>query len=155
MSKRKPRFCTSSFSAFRSLISTSQLTLPPIRNHRLTAIKPATKNNDISLGSDNDAPTSQNGDLHALPVWAKSGWSTRFLRTLYHAINASKSPLSDFKTDSTSALETVGLIVRHAYPMVKHKVTKNDIFFTLVSTENLYEIGLIMCIPPAGYQACK
>jgi hypothetical protein len=87
------------------------------------------------MGSDDDrrnTPTNKSAELHDLPEWAKSGWNTRFLRTLYHAINASESPLSEFKTDSASGLATINSIVKHAYPAMNHKVTKSDILFIMV-----------------------
>jgi hypothetical protein len=90
------------------------------------------------VGSDLDdnrkAPLTKSADLSDLPGWASSGWSARFLHTLYHAINASESPLTEFTADSASGLTLVSRIVKQAYPAMNYKVTKKDIFFTMVST---------------------
>ena len=93
------------------------------------------------MGSDHerqDTPTNKNVELRDLPDWAKSGWNTRFLRTLYHAINASESPFGEFKSDSASGLATINTIVKHAYPAMNYKVTKGDIIFIMVRVAKKY-----------------
>jgi hypothetical protein len=103
--------------------------------------------NDDDVNSDSErsdnTPANKGVELRDLPEWAKSGWSTRFLRTLYHAINASTAPLSEFKTDGTDTIKTINRILKNAYPAMNYRVTKSDSLFLMVRAKKSHNSGLI------------
>ena len=92
---------------------------------------------DVKSDSDGETHTTKNVNLHSLPDWAQTGWTTRFLHTLYNAINASNSPLEDFQANSQNFETVVNAIVKYAYPIINYKVTRRDAIFIMVSNDCL------------------